>query len=106
MRYEVAKYLALWTPNMQFSGFRWSRASCMLANVSPRLDKWSCLFLLATTMSSTYVKTLRPIWSSRILLVSQEKVDPAFLSPSGIRTKQYVPKGVMKLVLALSYSLM
>jgi hypothetical protein len=36
--------------------------------------------------------------------VRQEKVEPAFLSPSGIRTKQYVPKGVMKLVLALSSS--
>jgi hypothetical protein len=29
-------------------------------------------------------------------------VDPTFLSPSGILMKQYVPKGVMKLVLALS----
>jgi hypothetical protein len=74
----------------------------MLANVSARSDKWSYLLLLATTMSSTYVKTLWPIWSSRIRLVSREKVDPAFLSPSGIRTKQYVPNGVMKLVLALS----
>ena len=34
----------------------------------------------------------------------REKVDPAFLSPSGILMKQYVPKGVMKLVLALSSS--
>jgi hypothetical protein len=33
-----------------------------------------------------------------------EKVDPAFLSPSGILIKQYVPKGVIKLVLALSSS--
>jgi hypothetical protein len=31
---------------------------------------------------------------------------PAFLSPSGILMKQYVPKGVMKLVLALSSSFM
>jgi hypothetical protein len=38
--------------------------------------------------------------------VRREKVDPAFLSPSGIRTKQYVPKGVIKLVLALSSSFM
>jgi hypothetical protein len=28
--------------------------------------------------------------------VRREKVDPAFLSPSGIRTKQYVPKGCDK----------
>jgi hypothetical protein len=33
-------------------------------------------------------------------------VDPAFLSPSGILMKQYVPKGVIKLVLALSSSFM
>ena len=39
-------------------------------------------------------------------LVSREKVEPAFLSRSAIRTKQYAPKGVMKLVLALSYSFM
>jgi hypothetical protein len=91
---------------MHFFGFRRSQASRMLANVSARSAKWSSLFLLATTMSSTYVKTLWPIRSSRILLVSWEKVDPAFLSPSGIRTKQYVPKGVMKLVLALSSSFM
>jgi hypothetical protein len=38
--------------------------------------------------------------------VRREKVDPAFLSPSGIRMKQYVPKGVIKLVLALSSSFM
>jgi hypothetical protein len=36
--------------------------------------------------------------------VRREKVDLTFLSPSGIRTKHYVPKGVMKLVLALSSS--
>jgi hypothetical protein len=47
--------------------------------------------LLATTMSSTYVKTLWPIWSSRILLVSRENVDLTFLSPSGIRTKHVDP---------------
>jgi hypothetical protein len=39
-------------------------------------------------------------------LVSRDKVDPAFLSPFGILMKQYVPKGVMKLVLALSSSFM
>jgi hypothetical protein len=38
-------------------------------------------------------------------LVRREKVEPAFLSPSGILMKQYVPKGVMKLVLALSSSI-
>jgi hypothetical protein len=57
-------------------------------------------------MSLTYVKMLWPIWSPRIFLVKRENVEPAFFSPSGIRTKQYVPKGVMKLVLALSYSFM
>jgi hypothetical protein len=91
---------------MHFSGFRRSWASCMLANVSARPDKWTSLLLLATTMSSTYVKMLWSIWSLRIRLVSQEKVDPTFLSPLGIRTKQYLPKGVMKLVLALSSSFM
>jgi hypothetical protein len=38
--------------------------------------------------------------------VRREKVDPTFLSPSSILTKQYVPNGVMKLVLALSCSFM
>jgi accessory colonization factor AcfC len=38
--------------------------------------------------------------------LSREKVDLAFLSPSGILMKQYVPKGVMKLVLTLSSSFM
>jgi hypothetical protein len=87
---------------MHFSGFSRSRASRMFAKVSARSDRWSSLFLLAMTMSSTYVKMLRPIWSSRIFLVRREKVDPMFLSPSGIHTKQYVLKGVMKLVLTLS----
>jgi hypothetical protein len=60
---------------MHFSGFSRSRASRMFAKVSARSDKWSSLFLLAMTMSSTYVKMLRPIWSSRIFLVRREKVD-------------------------------
>jgi hypothetical protein len=38
--------------------------------------------------------------------VRREKVDPTFFSPSGILMKQYVPKGVIKLVLALSSSFM
>jgi hypothetical protein len=38
--------------------------------------------------------------------VRREKVDPAFLSPSSILMKQYVPKGVIKLVLALSSTFM
>jgi hypothetical protein len=45
-----------------------------------------------------------PTWLSSTILVRREKVDPAFSSPSGILMKQYVPKGVMKLVLALSSS--
>jgi hypothetical protein len=53
-------------------------------------------------MSSTYVKMLRPTWLSSTVLVRREKVDPAFLSPSDILMKQYVLKGVTKLVLALS----
>jgi hypothetical protein len=36
--------------------------------------------------------------TSPIILV---KVEPAFFKPSGIRTKQKVPKGVMKLVFFL-----
>jgi hypothetical protein len=76
----------------------------MFANVSVRSSRWSSLFLLAMTMSSTYVKMLRPTWLSSTDLVRREKVEPAFLSPSDILRKQYVPKGVMKLVLALSSS--
>jgi hypothetical protein len=78
----------------------------MFANVSARSARWSSLFLLATTMSSTYVNTFLPTCPSSTILVSREKVDLAFLSPSGILIKQYVPKGVMKLVLALSSSFM
>ena len=76
----------------------------MFANVSARSARWSSLLLLATTMSSTYVNMFLPTWPSSTVMVSREKVDPAFLSPSGILMKQYVPKGVMKLVLALSSS--
>jgi hypothetical protein len=76
----------------------------MFANVSARSARWSSLLLLATTMSSTYVNMFLPTWLSSTVLVSQENVDPTFLSPSGILMKQYVPKGVMKLVLALSSS--
>jgi hypothetical protein len=76
----------------------------MFANVSARSARWSSLLLLATTMSSTYVNMFMPTWLSGTVLVSQENVDPTFLSPSGILMKQYVPKGVMKLVLALSSS--
>jgi hypothetical protein len=78
----------------------------MFANVSARSARWSSLLLLATTMSSTYVNIFLPTWPSSTVLVSREKVDPAFLSPSGYLMKQYVPKGVMKLVLALSSSFM
>jgi hypothetical protein len=52
------------------------------------------------------VNIFLPTWPSSTVLVSREKVDPAFLSPSGYLMKQYVPKGVMKLVLALSSSFM
>jgi hypothetical protein len=55
-------------------------------------------------MSSMYVKMLRPTWLSSTVLVRREKVDPAFLSPSSILMKQYVSKGVMKLVLSLAES--
>jgi hypothetical protein len=64
------------------------------------------MFLLATTMLSTYVKMFRPTWLSSTVLVRREKVDPALFNPSGILMKQYVPKGMMKLVLALSSSFM
>jgi hypothetical protein len=40
----------------------------------------------------------------RFFLVRQDNVDLVLLSPSGIHTKQYVLKGVMKLVMALSSS--
>jgi hypothetical protein len=49
---------------------------------------------------------LRPILLSSMLLVSLEKVETTFFKPSGIHTKQYVPKGVIKLVFALSSSFM
>jgi hypothetical protein len=78
----------------------------MLANVSARSKRWSSLILLAMTMSSTYVKMLRPIWFSKMLLVILENVEPTFFKPSGMHTKQYVPKGVIKLVFALSSSFM
>jgi hypothetical protein len=78
------------------------RPACSRMSLRGRPD--DPLFLLATTMSSTYVKMFRPTWLSSTVLVRQEKVDPSFLSPSGILMKQYVPKGVMKLVLALSCS--
>lgn len=73
-------------------------ASCMLANVSTRSDRWSSLFLLMTTMSLTYVKMLRPICFSGMFLVNLENMEPTFSRPSGIQTKQYVTKGVIKLV--------
>jgi hypothetical protein len=78
----------------------------MFANVSARSARWSALLLLATTMSSTYVNIFLPTCPLSTVLVSLEKLDPAFLSPSGILMKQYVPKGVIKLVLALSSSFM
>jgi hypothetical protein len=53
---------------------------------------------------STYVNMFLPTWLSSTVLERRENVDPTFFSPSGILMKQYVPKGVMKLVLALSSS--
>jgi hypothetical protein len=91
---------------MLISGFKRSLTSRMLANVYVRSERWSSLFLLATTISSTYVKMLRPIWLSRMLLVSLENVELAFFKPPGIHTKQYVSKDVIKLVFALSSSFM
>lgn len=42
---------------------------------------------------------------SSIAFVGLDKVEPVFLRPSDICTKQYAPKGIIKLVLALSSSL-
>jgi hypothetical protein len=64
-------------------------------------------FIFSCDNDVVYVREmLRPTWLLSTVLVRREKVDPAFLSPSGILMKQYVSKGVMKLVLALSSSFM
>jgi hypothetical protein len=89
---------------MHFSGFRRSRAPHMLTNVSARSDRWSSLFFAR----NDYVINICEIITTHLIFENSfgepRKVDPTFLSPSGIHTKQYVPKGVMKLVLALSSS--
>jgi hypothetical protein len=43
-------------------------------------------------------KDVSPRCFSSTDLVSREKVEPEFLRPSGMRTKQYAPKGVIKVV--------
>jgi len=41
-------------------------------------------------------------WGPRTTFVILAKVDPMFFSPSGILMKQYIPKGVVKLVFSSS----
>jgi hypothetical protein len=65
----------------------------MFANVSARSARWSSLLLLATTMSSTYVNIFLPTCPSSTVLVSREKVDPAFLSPSGVLDEAICAEG-------------
>jgi hypothetical protein len=102
--HQVAKYLALSNSEDALLGVE--AKSCV-----PHISK--CLrevgqvifFVFAGDNDVVHVcakKILRPTWLSSTVLVRREKVDPEFLSPSGILMKQYVPKGVMKLVLALS----
>jgi hypothetical protein len=69
-----------------------------------RSSIWSSLFLLAITMSSMYLKMLQPICFPRMFVASLENVESTFFRTLGIRTNQYVPKGVINLVFALSSS--
>jgi hypothetical protein len=58
--------------------------------------------MLLTTISSTYATMFLRRWGWRAIAIILENVHPAFFSPSGMLTKQKVPKGVMKPVLSLS----
>jgi hypothetical protein len=50
------------TPKTHFSGLSLSLALRILAKVSVRSDMYEALFLLATTMSSTYESMFLPTW--------------------------------------------
>jgi hypothetical protein len=72
------------TPKIHFSGLSLSLASRILVKVSVRLDMYKALFLLATTMSSTYESTFLPTWSFNAAFVILQNVGYALHSPSGI----------------------
>jgi hypothetical protein len=73
----------------------------MFANVSARSARWSSLLLVATTIVVDVSENV-----AADLVFEDLLCEPTFFSPSGIHTKQYVPKGVMMLVIALSSSFM
>jgi hypothetical protein len=72
------------TPKTHFSGLSLSLASHILAKVFVRSDMYEALFLLATTMSSTYESTFLPTWSFNVAFTILQNVGPVLRSPFGI----------------------
>jgi hypothetical protein len=76
--------LPICTLRTHFSGFNFSWALHMLVKVSAKFSIYVAFLLLATTMSSTYVKTFLYIWFFRMALVILQNVGPTFLRSLGI----------------------
>jgi hypothetical protein len=72
------------TPKTHFSGLSLSLATRILAKVYVRSVMYEALFLLATTMSSTYESTFLSTWSFNAAFVILQNVEPALCSPSSI----------------------
>jgi hypothetical protein len=73
-------------PKAHFSGLSLSLASRILVKVYLRSDMYEALFLLATTMSSTYESTFLPTWSFNVAFIILQNVGPVLRSPSDILT--------------------
>jgi hypothetical protein len=69
------------TPKTHFFELSLSLASHILAKVSVRLDMYKVIFLLATTMSSTYESTFLPTWSFNAAFVILQMWDLRCASP-------------------------
>jgi hypothetical protein len=57
---------------------------------------------LVGALDDEVVEMFLPICGLNTVPIILVNVEPAFFKPSGIRTKQKVPKGVMKLVFSSS----
>src|SRR3989337_179044 len=61
------------------------------------------LSLVLTTISSIYASTFLCSWGSKPIWTALANVEPSLFNPKGIRTKQYVPHGVMNAVFSSSF---
>jgi hypothetical protein len=96
------------TPNAHLSRLSLRLASHMLGKVYVRSNMYEALFLLATTMPSTYESTFLPTWSFNAAFIILQNEGPALCSPPqhshiAIRAKWCYEAGLFFIFLAKLY---